>query len=194
MNDKTLLHQLLQQFSDISTYEFQRFLPHFKFQNISQGVFIRKGQYVNNEVFILKGTLRTYVISPNDKEITLDFFFENSCLSPYKVRTKNGQSRINVEALTSIEIATIDRNKLLELMTKHKEIHLLATKIMETDFIRKSDKEIALLSMTGSEKLDFLRMQFPNIENLVAHNYIASYLGMTNVNLSRLRGLKGRLS
>lgn len=51
----------------------------------------------------------------------------------------------------------------------------------------KVEKEIALASFKGKDRLLLLRKNYPNIENLIPHTDIASYLGITNISLSRLR-------
>jgi CRP-like cAMP-binding protein len=51
----------------------------------------------------------------------------------------------------------------------------------------KVEKEIGLASLTAKERLLSFRQQFPMFENLISHPDIASYLGITNISLSRLR-------
>ena len=49
------------------------------------------------------------------------------------------------------------------------------------------DKEIGLASLTAKGHLIKFRNQFPMLENFIPHSDIASYLGITNILLSRLR-------
>jgi hypothetical protein len=51
----------------------------------------------------------------------------------------------------------------------------------------KVEKEIALASLKGKDRLLLLRKNYPNIENCIPHADIASYLGITTISLSRLR-------
>jgi CRP-like cAMP-binding protein len=174
--------------SAITSKSFQKLVAISKFKTVPKGYLIKKGQRCQDEIFVLTGCLRTYVESPNEKEITLDFFCSQIPLSPIKTRTEDSISRINIAAIKETELALVNREKLLNLMIENRDIYQLCIKIIETDLIRKSNKEIALASMTGNERLQFLREQFNNIENEVPHAYLASYLGMTNVSFSRQRG------
>ena len=59
---------------------------------------------------------------------------------------------------------------------------------MQNELARKVDKEIGLVSLTAKERLLKFRAQYPLLENLIPHPIIASYLGITNISLSRIRG------
>lgn len=172
----------------MASNSFQKLIAISKFKTVAKGCLIKKGQRCQDEIFVLNGCLRTYVESPNEKEITLDFFCSQTPLSPIKTRTEDSISRINIETIRETEIALVNREKLLNLMIENRDIYQFCIKIIEADLIRKSKKEIALASMTDKEKLQFLRQQFNNIENEVSHSHLASYLGMTNVSFSRQRG------
>ena len=51
----------------------------------------------------------------------------------------------------------------------------------------KVEKEIEMASLTAKERLINFRNKFQSLENIVPHTTIATYLGITNISLSRLR-------
>lgn len=57
----------------------------------------------------------------------------------------------------------------------------------ETSFIEKQKQQIELLTKTADERYKILQEHFPNIEQRIAQKHIASYLGITQQSLSRLR-------
>ena len=59
--------------------------------------------------------------------------------------------------------------------------------VLRIELMAKAQKEIALASLKGKDQLLLLRKIYLNIENLVPHSEIASYLGITTISLSRLR-------
>jgi hypothetical protein len=49
------------------------------------------------------------------------------------------------------------------------------------------EKEIGMASQTAKERLIKFREDYPILENLIPHTTISTYLGITNISLSRLR-------
>jgi hypothetical protein len=59
--------------------------------------------------------------------------------------------------------------------------------VLRAELLKKVQKEIGMASLAGKERLLQFRKEFPMLENLVPHTDIATYLGITNITLSRLR-------
>jgi hypothetical protein len=72
-------------------------------------------------------------------------------------------------------------------MIENLEIRFFANTVLRNELIRKVDKEIGLASLTAKERLLQFRAWYDSMENKVPHPMIASYLGITNISLSRLR-------
>ncbi len=73
------------------------------------------------------------------------------------------------------------------LMIENMEIRHFGNTVLQNELISKVDKEIGLASMTAKERLIEFRKKYRLLENLIPHTDIASYLGITNISLSRLR-------
>jgi len=156
--------------------------------------FLKKGESITNigqnnnlEYFLIKGICKSFLYTPEVEDITISFFMSSSILSPNTTRCLEGKSIINIRALTDVEIATINADELEKLMIEDLEISHFANTVLRNELITKVQKEIGLASLKGKDRLERLRKQFPNIENLVPHADIASYLGITTISLSRLR-------
>jgi CRP-like cAMP-binding protein len=150
-------------------------------------VFIERNKQNSKEYFLLNGVCKSYLINPEGEEITLSFFDANSVLSPYTTRTLNNRSLINFKSLTKIELATIDSSQFAELMVNNIEIRNFGNQVLRNELICKVEKEIGLASLTAKERLIKFREKYPLLENLIPHTDIATYLGITNISLSRLR-------
>lgn len=149
--------------------------------------FIKKNRRNFKEYFLLKGVCKSYLINPEGEEITISFFNEESILSPYTTRTQDEISVINFQALTNTKLATIDAKEFERLMIENLEIRNFGNTVLRNELSQKVEKEIGLASLTAKERLLKFREQFPMLENLIPHTDIASYLGITNISLSRLR-------
>ena len=159
-----------------------------EYESFDKGItFIEKDKPNNKEYFLLSGICKSYLINPEGEEITLSFFNENSVLSPYTTRTSQHRSLLSFKSLTKIETATIDANQFAELMVSNLEVRNFGNQVLRNELACKVDKEIGFASLTAKERLLKLRAQFPLLENTVPHTDIATYLGITNISLSRIR-------
>ena len=149
--------------------------------------FIEQNQRNSKEYFILNGICRSYLYSPEGEEITLSFFSDKSILSPFMSRTINGKSILNFQALTDLKLGAMDASKFENLMVDNLEIRDFGNTVLRNELKEKIEKEIALASTTAAERLKKFRKKHPMFENLIPHHTIASYLGITNISLSRLR-------
>ena len=102
-------------------------------------------------------------------------------------RTTNGKSILNFQALTDLKLGAMDASKFENLMVENLEIREFGNTVLRNELTEKIDKEISLASTTAAERLIKFRKKHPMLENLVPHPTIASYLGITNISLSRLR-------
>jgi len=151
-------------------------------------IFMRVMQRNASEYFILEGFCRSFLVNPEGEEITLAFFKRGNALSPHITRTKDNRSLMNFQALTDVELMEFNSVEFLELMIANMDLRNFGNEILKNELVSKTNKEIALASLTAKERLRDFRNEYGILENLIPHPIIASYLGITNVSLSRLRG------
>jgi CRP-like cAMP-binding protein len=164
-------------------------LDELLFEVIEKDVdFIVKGRQDIFEYFVLSGICRCYLINQEGEEITISFYKEKSVLPPNVTRTSKSYSSLNFQALTNLHICRFKASRLVELMQEYTEWRNFANTVLFNELKRKTDKEVNHASLPAKERLMIFRKEFKNLENLVPHPYIASYLGITNISLSRLRG------
>jgi CRP-like cAMP-binding protein len=150
-------------------------------------VFIDRGIKNNKEYFVYEGVCRSFLLSPEGEEVTISYFLEGSVLSPNKTRTANQISHLNFQALTKLTVASLDADKFEQLMIKYIDIREFGNMVLQNELLAKVEKEIGLASLSAKERLILFREKHHFLENLISHVDIASYLGITNVSLSRLR-------
>ena len=150
-------------------------------------VFIDRGKKNNKEYFVYEGVCRSFLLSPEGEEVTISYFLEGSVLSPNKTRTANQISHLNFQALTKLTVASLNADKFEQLMINHIDIREFGNMVLQNELFAKVEKEIALASLNAKERLILFREKYHFLENLISHVDIASYLGITNISLSRLR-------
>ncbi|MGB2129754.1 MAG: Crp/Fnr family transcriptional regulator [Flavicella sp.] len=150
-------------------------------------IFIDRGKKNNKEYFVYDGVCRSFLPSPEGEEVTISYFLEGSVLSPNKTRTANQISHLNFQALTKLTVASLNADKFEQLMINHMDIREFGNMVLQNELLEKVEKEIALASLNAKERLLLFRKKYHFLENLISHVDIASYLGITNISLSRLR-------
>ncbi len=159
-----------------------------EYVNFKKGELITKvGQKNNLEFFLIEGVCKTFLYTPDGESVTISLFMPNSVISPSTTRNQKGKSIINIQALTDVEVATINATEFEKLMIEDLEIRDFGNSVLRNELKAKVEKEIALASLKAKDRLLLLRKNYPNIENLIPHSDIASYLGITTISLSRLR-------
>jgi len=150
-------------------------------------VFISEGKLNSGEYFVLEGVCRSFLLNPEGEEITISFFTDKSIISPYTTRTLNGLSNLNFQALTDTKMGVMDAGRFEEFMVENIEIREFGNSVLRKELRNKVEKEIRMASLTAKERLIKFREDYPLLENLIPHTTISTYLGITNISLSRLR-------
>ncbi len=182
------IRNIVKSIAHISDKAIDEILNGIEFKEVSRGqCFIKKGKREFNEYFILDGICKSFLLSPEGEEVTISFYGASSVLAPFVIRTENGLSNLNFEALTELRIGTIEALKFEKLMIDNVEIREFGNIVLKNELQRKVNKEYQMASFTAQQRLLQFRKDFPAYENYIPHTAIASYLGITNVSLSRIR-------
>jgi CRP-like cAMP-binding protein len=81
-----------------------------------------------------------------------------------------------------------DAQAFVNLMIENLEIRAFGNTVLKNELLHKVEKEIGLATLSAKQRLLAFRNHFPMLENVVSHPPIASYLGITPISLSRIRG------
>ncbi len=138
------------------------------------------------EYFLLEGLVHRYN-SNQINAVTTGFYISPSIITPNFARTIKGKSLFFIQALTDCIIAQIPVPLLDQLRYQHEDIRMFGQNVVEHELIKSIKSEISFRVNKAKDRLLLLRKEVPNIENLIPHTTIASYLGLTPVSLSRLR-------
>lgn len=137
--------------------------------------------------FIKSGIIRAYVINKKGKEFTKSLFSEFQFAGPLSALLENRKSELIYEALTDCEVIQGDYIELRPLFDKNIELMQFSHKMLEFYFISLENKVIELGALTATERYLNLKKRFSTIENLIPQYQIASILGITPIQLSRIR-------
>jgi len=137
--------------------------------------------------FIKKGVARIYYFK-DGIDITESFFFENSIIARVESLFTGKPSRKAIQILEDAEITAINANLLFKLYDSFPEIERLFRKIFETAYVETVNRIEGIQFHSAEERYNALLSEDPNVLMRVPLKYVASYLGITQVSLSRIRG------
>jgi hypothetical protein len=159
--------------------------------NIEKGTdIVTLGKPNTKDYFLLNGILREYSFDDEANDVTLNFFNGEAIITPNFCRTYNDISILSIQALSTCTIGIIEASEIERLRTENIDFANGSAMMITKLFKDKLQHQISHATLTGINKLALFRNEFPGLENYVPHPYIASYLGITNVSLSRLRKQK----
>ncbi|MFC3561277.1 Crp/Fnr family transcriptional regulator [Pedobacter jamesrossensis] len=135
---------------------------------------------------IIEGIARAYSDGEN-QQITFWFGQKDNILFSYNSYINNKPGYENIELLENCKLYKIKIADLLCLYAVNIELANWGRKIIETELIVTEKRLIDRLFKTATERYQDFLVQTPELGKKVALKYIASYLGVTQVTLSRIR-------
>lgn len=155
-------------------------------------VLIRQGESVNKIYFVTEGCLRSYCINKNGKEHTLQFGIKNWWISDYIAIHTNESATLTIECLKESEVIEFNAKKLDEILSLFPEYEPFQRGLLERHVVSLHKRILNQLQLTASERYDLFLEQYPDIEQFTRNYHIASYLGITQESLSRIRVEKNK--
>ena len=139
--------------------------------------------------FINKGVARIYYFK-DGIDITESFSFENNIIARVESLFTGKPSRKAIQVLEDVEVVAINANQLFKLYDTFPGIERLFRKIFETAYVETVNRIEGMQFHSAEERYNALLNEAPNVLMRVPLKYVASYLGITQVSLSRIRGLR----
>lgn len=146
-----------------------------------------EGKYNAFEYFQLEGICHRFNTDSDRQQLTTGIYQGERVILPHFTRTKNGHSIFSLQALVDCTFLRVPAGTFRELMDADEQLLRIGRAIVEKEFIRGLNHEILFRAYSAKDRLNFLREHYPNLENLIPHTVIASFLGITPVSFSRLR-------
>ncbi len=167
--------------------------PLFSATELPRGTyFAQEGRVENNLGFLRQGVVRAFYRSSNGTEYNKTFFSGPEFFGAYSSLVSRQPNRINVQALTDCLILKASYPDIAALFPQHRSVETLARLLAESLFLRKEKREIELVLLRADERYRRFREEHPALENLISQYHIASYLGITPTQLSRIRAADQR--
>ena len=150
-------------------------------------VLIRQGQIVKKTFFVTSGCLRSYCIDKNGKEHTLQFAIKDWWISDYIAIHTDELATLTVECLTESTVIEFNAKELDGIHARFPEFESYQRHNLERHVVSLHKRILNQLQLSAAERYDLFLKQYPDIEQHTRNFHIASYLGITQQSLSRIR-------
>jgi CRP-like cAMP-binding protein len=147
---------------------------------------LTQGQICRHLYFLETGALRGFY-NLDGKEITHWFGFENDFVTSFHSFITGEAAVENIQLIEGGILWVISKETLTGLFNQHHEIERLVRIVYEKYYIRLEERFVNAQFKTASEWYENLLLHTPHIIERVPLGYIASYLGISQETLSRIR-------
>ena len=184
----TQLTEYLKANADFTDAELEKIISHFKpLKTRRNQVLVEVGQVCKHFYFINEGCLRLYEIDNKGNEVTAFFALEDSIMSAVPSFIMQKPSRDYLVSLYPSDLLVIGRDSFFRLAEEIPAFNEVYHKFLEFAFIHSQMRIYSFLGMEGIDKLRWVMEHEPKLLSRVSSKAVASYLGMTNSTLSKLR-------
>ncbi len=152
--------------------------------------FAKEGEFSSKLAFISNGVMRAFFRNNSGNEYNKTFFVPLNFVAAYSSITTKQKNLINIQCLTDCTLFVADFKQLTSLYDKYPKFESLARIMAEYKFAIKEKREIELVTLEATERYSIFKKEHPNLENQINQYHIASYLGITATQLSRIRAKK----
>ena len=151
---------------------------------------IGPGKKTNKVYFVFNGCLRSYTTDSKGKEHTLQFAIKHSWISDYISLFNNQNSKLSIQAISNCVVFEFNIQTIHDLCSKYSQFALLYRKGLEKHIASLGTRLINQLQLSAEERYDKFLKTYPGVDQLAMNYHIASFLGITQQSLSRIRADK----
>ena len=152
----------------------------------SKTILLEEGKVAKKLYLIRKGCLRLFFYNEG-KDITFQFFFEGDFVASFNSLYKCTPSLFYLESIEPTELTAIRKEDFYNQINNNLSLRQLYEKKLIDRFHAYQQLFLSRIKNTPQQRYEELLKEYPNIIQRIPQHYIASYLGITPVSLSRIR-------
>jgi CRP-like cAMP-binding protein len=174
--------------SGITNAELELIIPKFTQINISKGDYLLKEGTVEKKYwFIESGFIRSYIVDTEGNDITFNLYAETDVVIDYPSFFFFAPTRENIQALTDCVCWEISFNDFQELFSQIPNFRDQQRGLLVGSYFALKEHSISLIADQAKERYLKLLKTKPHIIQNVSLKHIATFLGVTDTSLSRIR-------
>jgi CRP-like cAMP-binding protein len=149
--------------------------------------FIRQGEVCKEVAFVKSGIFRNFIISNLGEESTYCITLPNNSISSYTSYITGDATIENIQAIANSEIFILSKEVLDKAINESNNWMKYMKIVSETEYMKLEKRVFSFVSEKAKQRYISLLEQNPIYIQQIPLQYLASYLGITQRHLSRLR-------
>lgn len=182
------LLRFLQSTGVISGSKAQEIAAHFNEKNFTRGeLFLEAGKHSDDYLFLEKGLMRAFALDTEGREVTTGFYSSGQVVFEVSSFFNRTRSQESIEALTSCKGWTLTFQELNALFHSLPEFREFGRHLLVKGFTMLKARMLSTITERAEVRYARLLEQAPELFQQAPLKHIASYLGVTDTSLSRIR-------
>jgi|SRR5579872_5864432 len=149
--------------------------------------FVSVGKVNTHHFFMTEGFMRAFTYNPEGAEVTTDFFNSNRPVFEANSFITQTKSLENIQAITNCQGFLLSFEKSNALFHSVPEFRDFGRRMLLNEFAAYKKRTLSLITQTAEERYAELINTNKEIFQHAQLKHIASYLGITDSSLSRIR-------
>ncbi len=147
---------------------------------------VRQGERTPYAYFLEEGVVRVF-FNNEGNEYNKTFFVPGMFPTPITALISGEPSQLGFQALVASKLTRFSYQGFRALFKSHPCLESLMLRILELEWIKKERHDIRMVTNDATTNYLVFRKEYPGLENQIPQYHIASYLGITPIQLSRIR-------
>lgn len=172
----------------LCTDELQLILSGYKKVDFKKGDFIFKnGSVVNNYYLVEKGFLRSFVIDIDGNEVTTNFYLKGNIILEETSFFLRRPTKEYVQVIEDCELWLKDFDTFQDHFNQSEKYREWGRAHLAQNFFTFKEHSLAMITESATKRYKNLLKSRPEIIKKASLKHIASFLGITDTSLSRIR-------
>lgn len=183
-----MIKNYLKSFNILTDDEIEKFIQLSTSKNLRKAdYFIREGDTCKEVAFVLAGMLRSYYVTEKGEEITYCITFPNNLITAYSSFITGQSTPENIVAISVVELMVIRKDTMDDLAMNHPNWLKFLKIVAEQQYVELEKRIFQLQKSNAAQRYSDLLANQPAYVQHIPLQYVASYLGITQRHLSRIR-------
>ncbi|BFP43425.1 Crp/Fnr family transcriptional regulator [Flavobacteriaceae bacterium GF1] len=184
-----LFYQYVNSFASVSQSSFEAFLPYIAIKDIKKNEsIVYHGQTARNIYFVCEGILVSQWMDDEANVYVKNFFVEGHLAGSTVSMLTQTPSGFGIECVVDSTILEMDYQRYKEVIYKHEDLKNYYISNLEENWIIENERRhISFAAESATERYITFLNRYPKLPQRVPQWLIASYLGITPTQLSRIR-------
>jgi CRP-like cAMP-binding protein len=166
--------------------------PHFSANEFGRGdALLSQGERWRWALLIERGLVRMHFVRRDGREFNKNFFAEGALVCPITPAMWTAPSLFGIACIEATRVWRCDEAQFRDVLQAHGLWAPLQRELLQRLLTGKLQREHDLLALDGRRRYEGFCQRFPALAERVPLVHLATYLGLTDVSLSRLRRSPG---